>query len=395
LPADHRVADGDIKMVELTMDKLDELSDLDLTMMLPNDIVGRVLRKAKRSGEPFLTTDLYLEGTEPGAPPEPPYAVDPPWLPIDELHLLEHELAKELDPHEFLLLPTASVDLPVGRVVRRSDVRFHPFRVEVLREAWLPGIKVLVEPNEFIGRRLTVAKRGGDNFLLSDFSVSKEIETELRKHWPNFNSPKFEPPAKWMTMEEIEETFGAIELEPALPQDEPSSESVSDDPESLFGALPADAQQQPGSSLARVMADEYFMIDLAWRSAPIGFVTPGVHDLRDEVGTSLAAPVPLGVGGLTAGDESPAWFGGATLVDDVTNGVDQSGGAIDALSREPTTGDFAISLPRERRAQAEDEPPPEEPWWRKLEDNDGDSTTTIHDDAPGVFGPNIFDGVLP
>lgn len=66
LPAGRTLRRGDISFYPMDADEMKERSyPLELVMMEPSQIVGRRLRKPLRQGDPFLTTEVYLEGQGP------------------------------------------------------------------------------------------------------------------------------------------------------------------------------------------------------------------------------------------------------------------------------------------------------------------------------------------
>lgn len=376
LPVDHRVAHADISRVEMTVKEMEGVAardDFDQLLMMPNQIAGRVLRRAKLSGEPFLAMDLYLEGTEPGAEPPAPHTADPPWPAREKLELLAdlftsaRETSESEGPYRSVLQPLAIVDLPAGRVVQESDIGLRSSSLETLRQESLPEFEVLLSPEQFIGRRLLRPKRKGDAYLLSDFAVDGEIERYLERWLPDIarRSDTFVPEAV---------APPPVESWPApLPPEAWSGEptvGAADDPESLFGPLPDGAQAAPTSRLGQVLADESQVLQFALRSWPILPAQPGVIDFRDVVGNPLAARVyPVSAWPLFTLETAPAWFGGATLRCDTR---DHSGstrsGAISTMPAGPTDGDYVLALPVDDFEPASTSGSDDaNAWWRKVE----------------------------
>ncbi len=57
---------GDVSLFPMTMEDLRENEwPIDQVMVAPEQVIGRTLLKEVKRGEPFLTTDLYLEGDGP------------------------------------------------------------------------------------------------------------------------------------------------------------------------------------------------------------------------------------------------------------------------------------------------------------------------------------------
>ena len=74
LPVGRLLSKGDISLRQMDADAMkQEGMPLDLVMMAPEQIVGRVLRKQVRLGGPFLTTSLYLERDTPKYELKPGY----------------------------------------------------------------------------------------------------------------------------------------------------------------------------------------------------------------------------------------------------------------------------------------------------------------------------------
>jgi Ca-activated chloride channel family protein len=74
LPPGKTIETGDIVTVHLTEEEMRRRNlPLDLVMVDENYIVGRTPRKPIRQGQPFLTTDLYLESGAPNWPLKPGY----------------------------------------------------------------------------------------------------------------------------------------------------------------------------------------------------------------------------------------------------------------------------------------------------------------------------------
>lgn len=64
LPAGRQIALGDIALVSMSPAMMEEKGFTGMsTMMSPEQIMGRVAKDPIRQGQPFLTTNLYLEGT--------------------------------------------------------------------------------------------------------------------------------------------------------------------------------------------------------------------------------------------------------------------------------------------------------------------------------------------
>jgi pilus assembly protein CpaB len=67
LPAGRTLTMGDVGLYSMTVAEMKEKEfDLNLTMMAPEQIIGRTLKAPVRQGQPFLSTSLFLEGTRPG-----------------------------------------------------------------------------------------------------------------------------------------------------------------------------------------------------------------------------------------------------------------------------------------------------------------------------------------
>jgi len=66
LPEDRIVSMGDISLVGMTAKQMEERNiPIGLAMVSPGQIIGRRLRGPIKQGQPFLTTELYLEGNSP------------------------------------------------------------------------------------------------------------------------------------------------------------------------------------------------------------------------------------------------------------------------------------------------------------------------------------------
>lgn len=66
LPAGRTITFGDVALTRLTRDEMRERGmPTDLMMLSSQQVIGRRLRSEVRRGQPFLTTDLYLQGTGP------------------------------------------------------------------------------------------------------------------------------------------------------------------------------------------------------------------------------------------------------------------------------------------------------------------------------------------
>jgi len=66
LPTGKRLALGDISLVPMThQQSVDRGIRGDRAMINPDQIIGRILKQPLKPGEPFLTTNLYPEGTGP------------------------------------------------------------------------------------------------------------------------------------------------------------------------------------------------------------------------------------------------------------------------------------------------------------------------------------------
>ena len=64
LPAGRQIAMGDIALVSMSPAMMEERGFAGMqTMLAPEQIIGRIAKDAVRQGQPFLTTNLYLEGT--------------------------------------------------------------------------------------------------------------------------------------------------------------------------------------------------------------------------------------------------------------------------------------------------------------------------------------------
>jgi pilus assembly protein CpaB len=66
LPAGRAIRLGDVGLVRMTREELEKKPWPQQQVMLSSEqVIGRTLRKPLKQGQPFLTTDLYLEGTGP------------------------------------------------------------------------------------------------------------------------------------------------------------------------------------------------------------------------------------------------------------------------------------------------------------------------------------------
>jgi pilus assembly protein CpaB len=66
LPAGRMVQQGDMVLLNMTQAEMEAKKyDLTKTMLAPEQIIGRVVQEGMKQGEPFMTTNMYLEGTGP------------------------------------------------------------------------------------------------------------------------------------------------------------------------------------------------------------------------------------------------------------------------------------------------------------------------------------------
>ena len=185
LPADRSIGSADITLREMTIGEIGELGwSMSVTMMDRKQIEGRVPRLEISAGAPFYVTDLYLEGLEPGSPPEPDLP-EPRWPEPGALYLLIDELpagqgSGEPERFEFLELPVAANYLPAGRKIRASDIGFYPMTSTQIEQMYLPDFEVMLSSEQFIGRRLRKPVALGDPFLLSDFHVDESVGQYLK-----------------------------------------------------------------------------------------------------------------------------------------------------------------------------------------------------------------------
>jgi len=186
LQQNHRIGPQDIVLRECTADDLDGGEwPLDCVMADKAFVQGRVLRNPKLAGEPFLTTDLYLEGREPGAPPEPDDFREPAWPRPEYLRLLadvtSHSRKTSPRPNNDIAIPIAAHDLPEGRRIRVSDVALRVMSPQEIEENAYLQTEVMLMTEQFVGRRLVKIKQRGRPFLLSDFDVSDEVALYLER----------------------------------------------------------------------------------------------------------------------------------------------------------------------------------------------------------------------
>lgn len=183
LPAGHRIVPDDIIELEYSLSAMLESGwQTSLVMVRRKDIEGRVLRRPTKQNMPFLVTDLYLEGTEPGAPPEPDVE-ETPWPPRADVVLLVDDLSAPRTEDQrrlaTFLLPVAANDLPKNRRLRSSDIGFVSLTVEEANERPMPEFEVLMRPEQFVDRRLRRHVAIHSPFLLSDFEIDGEIKAYL------------------------------------------------------------------------------------------------------------------------------------------------------------------------------------------------------------------------
>jgi Flp pilus assembly protein CpaB len=66
LPAGRMVQQGDMVLLNMTQADMEARKfDLTKTMLAPEQIIGRLLEEGVNQGQPFITTNMYLEGTGP------------------------------------------------------------------------------------------------------------------------------------------------------------------------------------------------------------------------------------------------------------------------------------------------------------------------------------------
>lgn len=66
LPAGRMVQQGDMVLLNMTQADMEARKfDLTKTMLAPEQIVGRLLEEGVKQGQPFVTTNMFLEGTGP------------------------------------------------------------------------------------------------------------------------------------------------------------------------------------------------------------------------------------------------------------------------------------------------------------------------------------------